>query len=444
MSTLLLHYLTHIDIYPFIITLLSLFLVLFAYVKQGFYTFIFLFSTAFVLFNSSRYMLHLFDFIDVREVDYFANYTLSDEVYEIQSTLLIFFISTLTWFVSSSKVAIKSFKLIEVNSYQKTFISLVFFISLLSQIYKVNFLLSYSQSVGYIAFQGNYSNYISQVPAVFRYFSYLFLLSYFLFIMTNRLNERQFKLISLLYLLVLAYSTSLGGRALFFTNLFVVIWLYGQVFNKRSMPFGGFVFISLLLFSMLALSQLIVAYRMGSNDSFNAFHLISSILFDQGTTITVFSLVQKVGSVSGDLNVMFDHIMRYFYMPFSGVLSYFGLGFYFYSFVEVVAKHLDPVSFESGYGLGGNIMAELYLYFGWASIFVFYWVLKLYKSISEMRTSSYFFILIPVAMQGIFFSPRSYVFEFIIEVGRVSVYVLVLIFFLWLLGLMTNRKERSV
>lgn len=427
-----------LDYYSLIITILSFYVVISAYFKQGFYSFSFLFSVSFVLFNSSRYILDFFNYIDVRDISFFAHYTISYIDYEIQSILLILFIFCLIIFISIERREVKPFLYLDLNKYQKFILISLFLLSLASQIYKVNFLLTFSRDVGYISFQGNYSKYISQVPSFVRLLSYFFTISYFFLVISVKLSERGYKFISLIYLAVFAYTTTLGGRALFFTSLFVVIWLYGRLYGKRSVSFKSFISISLVLLFILGLGQLIVAERMGDDASINAMMVVPLILYDQGTTITVFSLVQKAYSTVSDFNVMTDHILRYFYMPFSGLLNFFGLDFKFGSFVEVVARRIDPSAFEEGYGLGGSMMAELYLYFWWFSVFFFYLVLLFYKKISEFENVNYFFVLIPMTMQGVFFSPRAYVFEFIIEVGRNLIYVLMLIFLLWVIRYVTT------
>jgi hypothetical protein len=431
------------DNLPLLISFSSIYVVIAAYYKQGFYSFIFLFTVSFVLFNSSRYMLDVCGLIEVRNIVYFANYTVDDVAYRVQSFTLISFLFCILAFVNFDSRNFKMFSYLNLSVYQKAILFLVFILAIFSQIYKVNFLLTFSESESYISFQGDYAKYISQVPMLPRYFSYFFSVSFFLLVTSIKLSKRSFKLLALLYLLVFVYTTMLGGRALFFTNLFVVIWLYGKLYNIHTVSFKKLSFISLGLLGLLGLGQFAVVSRMGGENMPDITLVLPLILYDQGTSITVFSLLYKTIDIVNNYEVLSNHLIRYLYMPFSGVLSYLDINFKFMSFVEVISYTIDPSSAKLGYGLGGNLMAELYLYFKWGAVVIFYALLTLYRKISDLSGLKYFYVLVPIAMQGIFFSPRSYAFDFFIEVGRNFVYVLLLTIVLWVTRYVTTMYRSN-
>lgn len=421
--------LNDIDSFPYLISSASFYLVLAAYFRQGFYSFHFLFSVSFILFNSSRYILDFWGVINVREIIYFANYIMDSPAYITQSVCLLAFLCCILVFVNTDRRELTLFKYLNLTQAQKIALLLMFFLSMIFQVYKVNTLLSLGNGGGYIDFQRNYESYITQVPAISRYFSYFFPISFFTILTSVRFKHSTFKLISLLYLIVLAYTTSLGGRALFFTSLLVLIWLYGRLYGKKTVTISWLLLMSLGAIFLLGLGQLVVANRMGDAGP-SISMVIPLILYDQGTSITIFSLMYKNMDIIFSFDVLVEHLLRYFYMPIGGAFSALGFRADISSFVEILAKSIDPTSVEIGYGLGGNLMAELYLYFHFFSFFIFYGLLKLYRKIGDISGGGYFYILVPISMQGILFSPRSYSFEFFIELGRSFIYVVVLVFIL--------------
>ncbi|MFM4819613.1 O-antigen polysaccharide polymerase Wzy [Aeromonas hydrophila] len=433
-------FLDDIDAFPYLISLVSFYLVLAAYIRQGFYSFHFLFSVSFVLFNSSRYILDFGGGGNVREIIYFANYIMDSSAYTTQSVCLLAFLFCILFFVNIDRRELKLFKYLHLTHVQKIALLFTFLFSMMFQVYKVKILLSLGEGGGYIDFQRDYEHYITMVPAIVRYFSYFFPISFFAILTSVRVNENVFKLISILYLIVLAYTTSLGGRALFFTSLLILIWLYGRLYCKKTVTISWLLLMSLGALFLLGLGQLVVANRMGDSGP-SISMVIPLVLYDQGTSITVFSLMYKNMDVVFSFNVLFEHLLRYIYMPFGGGLSALGFRADISSFVEVMAKSIDPTSVEIGYGLGGNLMAELYLYFHLFSVFIFYGLLKLYRRIGDISGGGYFYLLVPISMQSILFSPRSYAFDFLIDVGRNFIYVIFLTFFLLMIKAISSSSK---
>ncbi|MGF1737290.1 O-antigen polysaccharide polymerase Wzy [Photobacterium satsumensis] len=418
-------------------------LVLFALIKKfGILSFYALLYSTFILFYVSRYLIDLFSDFNVREFTFFFPMRVEDEVLYQQNVLLLCFsfACILTGFLVSEKRYTR-IKKIENNS-NYGFLKICALTASLFYIAKYIIILRVT-GFDYIYFQSNYVEVLNQVPFVVRVVATLSTIIYFCFLSSIN-SHKNFIIYSALFLFISVFALLQGGRAEFITNFIVVIWLYGKKFEQHKLNVVKLLPLFLLGITLLYIVQFMASFRLGQEA---ASGVLFSLLRDQGTSLIIVPLSTMFSSVLSYSDFL-EHILRFFISPFYGLFYKLNITVNYNSVIEVISQYINPTAGLHGFGLGGSLLAELYLYFGFLGVIlvtpIVFWCYSLFFNIRPdvpNWRSIFIFSLCLIAMKSIFFVMRGYSFEFVSELIRHSFYILPFILFCWFMRLISINPD---
>lgn len=420
-----------LDIYPIpIIIFYSTTLLTFLIIDFGFLSFYSLLFSTFMLFYISRYILDIVTGLNVKEFDFFYPMTVDDNTFVIQNIILIVFIYSfaLSSFLISEKKYIFIDPKIKQNINRKILISLF---ALSSLFYAVKYYLIYRLiGFNYLYYQSHYVEVMNNIPLIVKLVANLYIIS--AVALLSILNiKKSYVLYSFIFLLISSISLLQGGRADFITNFILIIWLYGRKFATGNITIKKLILLAAMIFIGVFLVQGISELRMENND--NNLNIITSLLYEQGTSLIIIPIsIMFSGEISLDMYI--EHIVRFFTIPFNGLLNLIGTPFNLNTIIESIAIKINPTAISMGYGLGGSLPAELYLSFGVFGMIIALPILIYIYSIffntspyASNKLTLYKITLSAVILKNIFFVMRGNSLEFITELIRNSIYILLFI-----------------
>ncbi|HDT1128488.1 TPA: O-antigen polysaccharide polymerase Wzy [Morganella morganii subsp. morganii] len=428
-----------LEIYPIqIIIFYSIALLTLLIIDFGFLSFYSLLFSTFILFYISRYILDIVAGLNVREFDFFYPMIVDDSTFITQNIVLIVFIYSfaLSSFLISEK------KYLFTNTENKSNINgeiLVFLFILSSLFYAGKYYLIY-RIIGfnYLYYQSHYVEVMNNIPLIVKLVANLYIISAVALLSTLNI-KKPYIIYSFLFLLISSISLLQGGRADFITSFILIIWLYGRKFTTESMTIRKLISLVMIIFLGIFLIQGVSEIRMENDD--NHLNIITSLLYEQGTSLIIIPIsIMFSGQLSLDMYI--EHVVRFFTIPFNGLLNLIGTPFNLNTIIESIAIKINPTAISMGYGLGGSLPAELYLSFGILGMIIALPILMYIYSIFfntypcvSNKITLYKITLSAVIIKNIFFVMRGNSLEFIAELIRNSIYILLFVLIYEILNL---------
>lgn len=351
-------------------------------------------------------------------IDFIFNYCASsDQAFYLVCVLnlILIFFSLSFAVVGTVKVGVNSFKL---KNNVKLFTFICLFFVLFSLYYSIESIYKAINS-GYMALYASQAE-AYQSPYVLLINSIASASLAFLYSIRERISNKFFLLIFLIYVLSLLLTVLTGSRSGFIAGLIIFLWLF---YKNKKIKFHKIIILASItligLFSLDKLASFTGAREFNNTTSMSLSETLSEVIYGQGVTLMVFNTSMSTENypLLGFLKVILPGIQ--------GFYSFFGIDKrYQFDWSSYMTYNENKIAYDEGYGLGWSIFSDLYIIsFGFLPLFCFFvyiFGLFIVKIISKESCFN----------NGLIFI--SIIYFFALNRGSISPYIFTLIIYIFL------------
>jgi len=400
--------------------------------KSGYISIFSLFLFFSYLFNYTRVFLDLFTEYDLSKSDLFHHVKLK-QLTEIELLyLLIFFLiaSTLAFILFYKKNKLLLSRKKEYMKFGKIII-----LSVTIPLIYINI-----QTFKFILIHGYLSVFNGEIESSSYYTLGIILtrIAYFgFFIFLSGLpNKNNFNKIVLLFLIIAFFDALKGQRGPFLLISIYSIWYYHNIYNIKFNIKKGI----LIIFGVLAFSQLIVYYR-SEKELFDIWEIPYEFMRLNGISLIIpaYMIEYKDSFINDDIPYLFAPIYDYFYRIFiDNDVFYQGrtkelLNVSNYLSIQLI-YFINPEGYYVGFATGSSYLAEFYdfggLFLGSLSLFILVSLIMFF----EKKLFKYRLILFlsPIIVTKFIYMPRDSFFKIINDIPLLTVIYLTLYLIIYL------------